>query len=233
MKIEVSENMARYYAYVAINTLTHKLRHTPAKSKATIASALGCATEPWYKDASLRAPLFVTWNTVCVENGEIADKELRGCIGTFAELKLPEAVEQYALVAALEDPRFPRMTGKELEKITSQKGGHKKLDLQCVVTLLGEFEDISHTPNEWTVGEHGVRLAFSWQGQRYSGTFLPEVAHEQGWDRAQTLDALVRKAGLAGVRFSQIARDAQQLSIERYRGEVGRALVGEFDQLFG
>lgn len=30
---------------------------------------------------------------------------------------------------------------------------------------------------------------------RRSATFLPEVAGEQGWDRQQTIDALIRKAG--------------------------------------
>ena len=38
----------------------------------------------------------------------------------------------------------------------------------------------------------------------YSGTFLPEVAKEQGWSREETFMHLVRKAGFYG-KFDNIA----------------------------
>ena len=47
------------------------------------------------------------------------------------------------------------------------------------------------------MGKHGIEIDFKApNGSReYSGTFLPEVAPEQGWDQKTTLEYLVRKAG--------------------------------------
>ena len=52
-----------------------------------------------------------------------------------------------------------------------------------------------------------------------TGTFLPEVAAQEGWDRAQTLDALIRKAGYPG-RPTDAIRES--LTITRY--QVGDTL---------
>ena len=48
---------------------------------------------------------------------------------------------------------------------------------------------------------------------RRSATFLPEVAAHEGWDRAQTLDHLIRKAGYGGPPSSARAR----LRMTRYQ----------------
>ena len=65
---------------------------------------------------------------------------------------------------------------------------------------------------DWEVGKHGIEVEFttgqlldigagsggSGNARVYRGTFLPNVAPEQGWDQVKTLEALVRKAGYHG-----------------------------------
>lgn len=62
---------------------------------------------------------------------------------------------------------------------------------------------------DWEVGKHGIEIEFtedgiiddgagsggSGSGRVYRGTFLPNVATEQGWDQLKTLEALCRKSG--------------------------------------
>jgi uncharacterized protein (TIGR00296 family) len=215
----ISKNTATYFAYLALNKLVSALNKTPEIPKADIAKAIG------YEDynITIKAPLFVTWNIVYFNKNsdnddEIIDHDLRGCIGNFGNLSLPKYVSEYAMIAATEDSRFSPMTQKELLKIEKHASTR---DLQCSVTILDQFEDITEKPLNWTVGEHGIRISFQYRGHRHSSTFLPEVASEQEWSKQQTLDALIAKAGLRDVSFSQV----QVLHIERYCGVKGSALL--------
>lgn len=220
----VSKETASFFAYVAINKLVSKLSRTPKVPIADIAKAIDYTN---YEE-SIEAPLFVTWNILNVQptTGE-AVSELRGCIGNFSNLRLPEYVEKYALVSALEDPRFPPIDQDELADIES----NPKLDLQCAVTVLHSFEDITDTPLEWTVGKHGIRLAFRYRSRPYSSTFLPEVAKEQGWDRQETMDALIRKAGVSGHISFNDREKIQLVKVERYSGVKGEARLSEFSRI--
>lgn len=221
----VSKETATFFAYVAINQLLSKVNNTPKLSIADIAKAIDYAK---YQE-KIESPLFVTWNVLSVQKGTGApiDSELRGCIGNFSNLKLPEYVEEYALVSALEDPRFPPIDKYELADIEKDPGQ----DLQCAVTVLHSFEDITNTPLEWTVGKHGIRLAFRYRSRSYSSTFLPEVAKEQGWDRSQTMDALIRKAGVSGhVSFGDTEK-IQVVKVERYSGVKGEARLSDFSKI--
>ena len=124
-------------------------------------------------------PLFVTWTT-----GE--EKELRGCIGTFASEKLEKNVQRYALISALKDDRFPPINIKEVP------------NLNCGISLLVNFEKVKN-PLDWEVGKHGIDITFTDKNKvQYSATFLPEVAEEQEWDQKTTLKYLVKKAGYYG-----------------------------------
>lgn len=119
----------------------------------------------------INAPMFVTWE----KNGA-----LRGCIGTF-QPQSAAGVSKYALIAALEDHRFPPITSREFKH------------LSCSVTLLKDFQDITDDPYNWEIGIHGIELELPDLG--LSATFLPSVAEEQHWDQDQTFSALLRKAG--------------------------------------
>lgn len=68
--------------------------------------------------------------------------------------------------------------------------------LQCTVSLLHSFEP-GASWDDWEIGTHGITIEFLDPGASYrrSATFLPEVASHERWDKAQTLEHLVRKSG--------------------------------------
>jgi AMME syndrome candidate gene 1 protein len=122
------------------------------------------------------SPLFVTWNIG-------SDLDLRGCIGTFDQTgKIGKTVPKYALISALNDSRFSPISLREVQHLTVS------------VSLLTNFTPIQN-PLDWEIGKHGIEIEFRSGGRQYSGTYLPEVAHEQNWDQPTTLVSLFRKAG--------------------------------------
>ena len=107
--------------------------------------------------------------------------QLRGCIGHIeAAMPLYRAVIDNAVSAAVRDRRFAPVTAAELA------------GLEVEVSVLSPLRAIA-SADEFEVGSHGIILAKS--GRR--AVYLPEVAPEQGWDRAETLSHLARKAGLS------------------------------------
>ena len=114
---------------------------------------------------------------VCAGRGD----DLRGCIGTIVPVTaVSRTVAQRAASAALNDSRFPsKVSVAELPLI--------RLEVSVLTPprKVASFKDI-------VIGRHGIILR---KGGR-SATFLPQVAPEQGWNRAQTLSHLARKAGL-------------------------------------
>ncbi len=106
---------------------------------------------------------------------------LRGCIG-FIEAKKPlvRTVEEMAVAAALQDPRFPPLREEDLKEIS--------LEIS-VLTPLRKVADVS----EIEVGTHGLYVR---KGHR-AGLLLPQVATEYGWDRDTFLQETCHKAGLA------------------------------------
>jgi MEMO1 family protein len=108
------------------------------------------------------------------------DGMLRGCIGSIVGVEpLTRGVIHNAANAALNDPRFPPVTAAELAGI------------EIEISVLTPLRPIG-SPEEIEIGRHGVVLE---RGGRRA-VFLPQVAPEQGWDRATMLDHLAMKAGL-------------------------------------
>ena len=128
---------------------------------------------------------------------------MRGCIGTFAQQPLKLNLPRYARVSAFEDPRFPPIRISEVPKLI------------CTVSLLQHFEKIKN-PLDWVVGKHGIEINFQADGESYGGTFLPEVAKEQGWDQVTTLRYLLRKAGYSG-SFESVK---DKIETERYQSDL-------------
>ncbi|KPM04232.1 AMMECR1-like protein 2 [Sarcoptes scabiei] len=116
-------------------------------------------------------PLFVTWKID-------PEQQLRGCIGTFNALPLHSALKNYALSSALKDDRFQPISREEL------------IRLHVCVSLLLQFE-VGANYKDWIIGVHGNR-------NKRVATYLPEVAVEQGWNHAETIDSLLRKGGYRG-----------------------------------
>lgn len=105
---------------------------------------------------------------------------LRGCIGHILPIQaLWRDIRDNAISAAVHDSRFSPVSHDELSQIDVE------------ISILTHPEPIPSV-EAFVVGKHGVILeAFG-----RSAVFLPQVAPEQGWDRATTLMHLSRKAGL-------------------------------------
>ncbi|MCX7598625.1 MAG: AmmeMemoRadiSam system protein B [Armatimonadetes bacterium] len=116
---------------------------------------------------------------------------LRGCIGCLEpEAPLGEAVVEYAISAAVRDPRFPPVSPQEV----------KELDIH--ISVLSPLRPVNK-PEDIVLGKHGIVVA---QGFR-RGVFLPEVAVEQGWDLPTTLSILCQeKAGLPSDAWKRDAK---------------------------
>lgn len=221
MSVIVSEETATFFAYLAINTLLSKLNKISEVSNSDIAKAIDYPNF----DQHINAPLFVTWNILKIKSNpeSIVGRELRGCIGNFSNLKLPQYVKRYAIISAMEDSRFPAMDKYELDEIEHSK----KRDLECIVTVLHSFEEITENPLNWIVGTHGISLHFQHRGRNHSSTFLPEVASEQGWTCEDTINALIRKAGISG-GCSYRNPEITIVKVERYKGVKGKAQLSNF-----
>ena len=107
--------------------------------------------------------------------------KLRGCIGNFSQdIPLYKVVQEMTISSATRDYRFTPVEVKDLNKI----------DIEIsVLTPLRRINSI----DEISLGRHGIYIR---KGQR-TGTFLPQVATQTGWDIEDFLGHCARdKAGI-------------------------------------
>lgn len=103
-------------------------------------------------------------------------RALRGCIGKFEiDKPLYRSVQDLALSAAIKDERFSPLKLTELSQISLE------------ISILGELEKIDD-PKEFIPGKHGILV----KKDVRSGTFLPQVAIETGWEREEILGRCAR-----------------------------------------
>lgn len=107
--------------------------------------------------------------------------KLRGCIGRFtADQPLYEIVQQIAIASSTQDSRFEPVKKLELEEI------------EIEISVLTPMKKINSI-DEIQLGKHGIYITKGYQ----SGTFLPQVATETGWNLKEFLGHCARdKAGL-------------------------------------
>ncbi len=110
------------------------------------------------------------------ENGQ-----LRGCIGQFeASGPLSAVIQQMAVAAASQDPRFRPVGPEELDK------------LEYEISILSPLRKVPNADGI-ELGKHGVQISKGFN----HGVFLPQVATETGWTKEQFLSELcTQKAGL-------------------------------------
>ena len=133
--------------------------------------------------------------------------ELRGCIGYILPMyPLYETVMKVARSAALEDPRFPPVTERELKDITVE------------VSVLTVPETITNT-NVIEVGKHGIIIRRGYN----QGLLLPQVATDYGWDRETFLEHTCLKAGLPRDAWKDKNAEIQIFSAQVFNRET----VGE------
>ena len=106
---------------------------------------------------------------------------LRGCIGRFsADMPLYKLISQMAVASSTEDNRFEPVNAGELDRV------------EIEISVLSPLKKID-SPGEIILGKHGIYLK---KGSS-SGTFLPQVATETGWNIEEFLGHCARdKAGI-------------------------------------
>jgi len=129
------------------------------------------------EDYSFNAGVFVTLSNPL---------GLRGCIGyPLPDKKLFYALQDAAIAAAIEDPRFPPVKLEELESIIFE-----------VTVLTPPEKIIVKEPQEYIskikVGKDGLIVKNGF----YSGLLLPQVAVEYNWNEKEFLEHTCEKAGL-------------------------------------
>ena len=141
---------------------------------------------------------------------------LRGCIGYPQPFfSLVKSIEKGAEGAA-EDPRFPRLTSEELDRVTVEVSILTPPELIDVK----KPKDLAKSVN---VGVDGLSVA---QGP-YRGLLLPQVAVEYAWDAAEFLSEACMKAGLLADAWLDPATRVYKFQAEVFaetqpRGPVAR-----------
>lgn len=108
-------------------------------------------------------------------------KQLRGCIGIFEPSQpLYEVVRDMTISSAFNDTRFNPVSSEELG------------DIEIEISVLTPRKKINFI-DEIEIGRHGIYVQ---KGSR-SGTYLPHVATQMGWNVEEFLSSCSRdKAGL-------------------------------------
>lgn len=131
--------------------------------------------------------------------------QLRGCIGNMVGRgPLYQTIADMAIEAATADPRFPKLSPAEIDKI----------DIE--VSVLTPLKKVSG-PDEIKIPGHGVivRRGFA------SGVYLPQVALETGWTKEEFLTSLCgQKAGMDPYAWKDPATDMYTFEAEVF-GEKG------------
>jgi uncharacterized protein len=171
-----------------------KLLELARESVRAAASGLKPPGVPSGEPFSGRGGAFVTLKT--------SSGMLRGCIGHFRGTgSIGETIVSMAAAAATEDPRFPPVTPAEVE------------GLRLEISILSPM--VPATPSEVVPGTHGVYI----RSGPYSGTLLPQVASEEGWDREELLAHTCIKAGLRPDAWKSDDRGLE-MEIWTYTAEV-------------
>lgn len=107
------------------------------------------------------------------------DGQLRGCIGhMIGQGSLFSELENLAIAAGTQDPRFPAIIEEELS------------DISYEVSVLSIMKETA--AEDVIAGTHGLMI----KNGVFSGVLLPQVALERGWDRVTFLEQTCLKAGL-------------------------------------
>ncbi len=168
MPKQINREVRSYYSKAEIDQLLHIARVTVENSVKGISVP---DFQVKYGKLAEKRGAFVTLNKF---------GQLRGCIGfTQPVYPLSQVVCYAARAAALEDPRFPPVTLRELKQL------HLEIS---VLTLPEKISDI----NKIQVGKHGIIIK---QGVA-QGLLLPQVAVDYNWDRIKFLEQSCLKAGL-------------------------------------
>ena len=74
---------------------------------------------------------------------------------------------------------------------------------------------LPHSPST-KIGIHGIQIEFQTDSGFRTATYLPEIAGEQGWNKLQAIDSLLRKGGFKDVITEEFR---QSVHVVRYQSE--------------
>jgi len=132
--------------------------------------------------------------------------QLRGCIGALEPYQsLAEDVREHAVAAALEDPRFPPVSERELNGIEIEVSR-----LTRPIPL--EYKDANDLLSKLRPGVDGVILRDAFR----RATFLPQV-WEKISDPAEFLDNLCYKMGASPDLWRRKHLDVLAYQVEEFR----------------
>ena len=155
--------------------------------------------------------VFVTINTLSP-----GPEKLRGCIGfPYAVKFLGEAIQEAAVAAATDDPRFPPVLADELN--------HLVIEVSILTNPVHLKGSPQNYPSLVKIGQDGLLISRSGQ----SGLLLPQVATEFGLDSKEFLSQACLKAGLPRDSWLEIGTEVQIFQAEVFaeaspRGEILR-----------
>lgn len=159
-----------------------------------------------------KSGVFVTLNSIL--NDRV---NLRGCIGRpYPSLPLVEATIDSAVDSAINDPRFPAVTPKELDSIL--------VDLSVLTPPKKiEYSDPEELLNLVKVGRDGL---IAIRGM-FRGLLLPQVPVDWKWDTKQFLEHTCNKAGLPANLWKDpetefMSFQAEIFGEEKPRGKIVR-----------
>ena len=132
--------------------------------------------------------------------------QLRGCIGyPYPSHPLGEALVKSTIQAAVEDPRFPAVTSKELTDISIELTILTPPELIAVSTYEEYYDKIKIGLDGLIIDSHGHR-----------GLLLPQVPVEQHWDIDQYLEGICHKAYLR----SDAWKDIKSTKLYKFNGKI-------------
>ncbi len=133
--------------------------------------------------------------------------ELRGCIGNMVgQGPLYKTIANMAIEAATGDPRFPKLSSGEIDKINLE------------ISVLSPLKKVK-SADEIKIPGEGVIVKSGFN----SGVYLPQVATETGWNKEEFLTSLCgQKAGLRPDAWKDPATELYTFTAEVF-GEGGEA----------
>ena len=152
--------------------------------------------QEFQKKFSYNSGIFVTLNN---------PDGLRGCIGyPLPDKKLFDALENAAIAAATEDPRFSSVKLEELESLTFE-----------VTVLTPPIKIEVNQPEEYLskikIGQDGLIVKYGYN----SGLLLPQVPKDYGWNEKEFLENTCEKAGLPKDFWKR-----KEIEIQKFEGIV-------------
>ena len=78
---------------------------------------------------------------------------------------MSQNLKKYVLISSIQDSRFPPIQKKDFDQLT------------VCLSFLHNFEPEKEW-DDWEIGVHGIEIFLDLEDDYFSGTFLPEVAHE-------------------------------------------------------